>query len=444
MDFFIRLSIITGMVIIGLIGIYTHQSLYGDGSNWLFESLRHDGFVCWEPQRVLGVWVRTLPLLTAMKFGVVDINRLVFFFDLGVIAIPIFCWILALANQFKTEWFWVLVLAFSFVFFNSGFFSLGEYNLCYSLVALCFSILLKRDHISFEWLVILLVSSIILIRSYETMAFLGPLLIFIAMRRKASNQLNQNQGYVFERTALYLVSIFLIFGIVTAVWFIFFPRDINNLNTAKKFSNLVENWQFLFSTFIVVLTLFSSFIKPEKVRQLIRLGVGLLTLLFVLFPSLWALPKHHYETRVFSGGVLFILLGSTYVSKSPKRNLDFKMSAILLFVSLMIPFVNHNLRFAKWARAFELQVNTRKGLIDWDDFVKTASKQDPSGQTWYYYYGGYFTNLTLSLLLRNSPDGGIILSGREYVGWTPFNPLKENPTYPSKFIKTDYVYSRNP
>jgi hypothetical protein len=129
---------------------------------------------------VLGVWVRTLPLLTAMKFGVVDINRLIFFFDLGVITIPIFCWILALANQFKTDWFWVLVLAFSFVFFNSGFFSLGEYNLCYSLVALCFSILLKRDHISLEWLVILLVSSIILIRSYETMAFWG-LCLFLSL-----------------------------------------------------------------------------------------------------------------------------------------------------------------------------------------------------------------------------------------------------------------------
>ena len=111
-----------------------------------------------------------------------DLNFLIRLHSLGLIAIPLGFWISALLLHIRKNSFWLLALAFAVSYLSSGFFAAGEYNITYAMTTFCAALILRRN-ISLTSAVVLVVIAIALMRSYEAMVFLGPLLFSISIIR---------------------------------------------------------------------------------------------------------------------------------------------------------------------------------------------------------------------------------------------------------------------
>ena len=170
------LAIIIGL---GVSGVYVCRGLYADGSFHLYKVLVF--YNVWgDWPRLFADYLVQLPTFFFIKIRIRDLNILNLSYSFGLIAIPLGLWLLSLIISFKTPNFWLITLAFSASYLNSGFFSAGEYNLTYSATAFCFSII-TSPRLDVMRLAAFLIVAGLLTRSYEAMAYLGPFLAFISL-----------------------------------------------------------------------------------------------------------------------------------------------------------------------------------------------------------------------------------------------------------------------
>jgi hypothetical protein len=129
---------------LGVLGVYVARGLYADGAYFLFSILSSHGFVDDDKPRLFALLITQVPLVMAMKIGINDLNLLIRLHSFGLIIFPLVFWLAALKIQMKTELFWIFVAEFSVSYLCSGFFAIGEYNLCYSMAAFSAAIILKK------------------------------------------------------------------------------------------------------------------------------------------------------------------------------------------------------------------------------------------------------------------------------------------------------------
>ena len=131
-----------------------------------------------------------VPILVALKLGVTDLKWLVPIYSFTLLAVPALFYSLALLHARHDESLlgWV-VGAIALVFLPSCLFSIGEYNMPYAAVVLAATYLASPRPLSARGDAFLLLAAVFLLRSYETMLFLGPLLAALAVRRVPSETL---------------------------------------------------------------------------------------------------------------------------------------------------------------------------------------------------------------------------------------------------------------
>lgn len=169
-------AVLSFVLILGVSGVYAARGLHGDGAFYLLSILTQEKFISDEAARQHVLALTQFPAVWAMHLGCQDLKLLIRVHSIGLILLPIAFWFFALALQNGSNRFWLMLIAFSATYLSSGFHANGEYNLTYAMVALCASIILKKS-IS-NWLaLVMLVAAFALIRSYEAMVYLGPLLI---------------------------------------------------------------------------------------------------------------------------------------------------------------------------------------------------------------------------------------------------------------------------
>ena len=128
--------------------------------------------------------------MVGIKLGIRDLSTLIYLHSFGLVGIPTIIWCLALFKQIKYQLFYTLLIAFSATYLSAGFFTIGEYNLTYALAAYCFSVLVQDKLTHFDSVLIIFAATV-LMRPYEAMIFLGPVLFVISESSLISTVLNK-------------------------------------------------------------------------------------------------------------------------------------------------------------------------------------------------------------------------------------------------------------
>ena len=165
--------------------------LYSDAAYYLTEIIAKGRFSAFDDQQRLFMIAATqVPILVALKLGVTDLKWLVPIYSFTLLAVPALFYSLALLHARHDESLlgWV-VGAIVLVFLPSCLFSIGEYNMPYAAVVLAATYLASPRPLSARGDAFLLLAAVFLLRSYETMLFLGPLLAALAVRRVPSETL---------------------------------------------------------------------------------------------------------------------------------------------------------------------------------------------------------------------------------------------------------------
>jgi hypothetical protein len=154
----------------------------------------------------------------------------------------------------RTSLFWVFVLAFCWIQLISGFFAIGEYNVGYAVVAAAGAILLLPQITAVDGIVLLLVA-ILATRSYELMAFAGPLLALSCVGRLRVD------GAGMEVTARWMTGLsaaLFAVGAASAVGWIINPRDPVQYASAVSGLPLLFSRPILYTSALSALALLAS------------------------------------------------------------------------------------------------------------------------------------------------------------------------------------------
>ena len=417
--------VILSVFITGIIGVLSSRGLYADGSYYLFNILQRGDFWVFDGPRSFIQFVTQIPVVFAIKLGVSDIDSLIIIHGVGLITPTLTTWILIFVNNYDSYDFWFYCIAFSISYLASGFMSIGEYNLTYALVVLCFSILIKKNNSWLAW-GFSFVSSIILLRSYEAMLILAPLLFGVSL----VGFLRKNKKVYPDRIFLCLHVISFFLAIILSVISLLNFRDPSNLKSASSYS-IIFSEQFAYLFLMLVFYIFLHFLPDKLLKKVIFFFSVIISIFFLISPNLWIYPTMHYQFRTTTGALLFLLLfyKAAFLHFNNFSIFSFKTSfrsipliSLLLFVTLLIPLNFHSMYFSKWLKLFEFESTLHQ---NWVPINETNLYKDTNE---YYLYSWFWTNPSLSVVLSGRIDGGI-LNDSNYSGWQPFQPqdLKNNP-----------------
>lgn len=456
----LRYGIISTIFCVGVLGVYANLGLFADGSYFLLSILTSRTFFDFYTTREFAQMITQVPVLIAIKLGMTHLNTLIHLHSLGVIGVPLGFWIAALFKQFKTDLFWLFVIAFNACYLSSGFFAIGEYNVTYAMVALSGSILLNdQRYKKIDYAGLLFLASFLTL-SYESMCYLGPLLSALTLIRF---WLTDKTSLLLKNT-LILVAILFVVGSIISVYSILSPQNPTSLLRALMGTAFVlGSMQLLY--LLMILFLFITYLYFEK--KICLFFAGFISITHIINVHFWNPPGMNYHFRIFSGLILFVIISTasvyhfTYQPRARKllnekipylrhsraikihskfcdlfdKTRQCKPTAFagLCFASLMIPFYIEIIGFYTWASRYEQVVITQKGFISVDEAKLSNSR---------YHWG--WTNPCLSILLRGNKPGAVILNSQNHHGWQPFNPFTTEDDRLSFFKKDTNVYKETP
>lgn len=432
---FLTVLLICGLAIFQ---VYAAKGLYADGSYFLVDILSSKGFLTHLKARFFALLVTQAPVVLAMEAGVYDLNALIRIHSLGLIAIPLGFWISALLIQTKTCFFWLFVAAFSVSYLSSGFFAIGEFNIAYAMVAFCASILLKES-IGKIGGAALVLTAIILARSYEAMIFLGPLLSIICIFRL----LRDTHESKYFKSAL-IVSAFLFAADSTlSLWSVMFPHNQYALAAATDLRPALKSEHFIYLASMGLLFLTSWFFNIRHLNKFVIGTALLVSITYVSNADYWDLPSLHYQFRIVSGGMLAIVIAFSafhYFSfelnskATGSLNLTSTSIVVLLFVSLVYPFCCYTFGYIGWMKTFEQEVVSRTGMVPFENTKIPCARRVSELNALYCWQ---WTNPSLSQLLRINNAGAIILSSRD-IDWP--DPSHIDPNALEQFKRNSRLY----
>nr|WP_047169034.1 hypothetical protein [Sphingomonas sp. Y57] len=403
------------IVAVALIDAASLRGLYGDGSNFLYHLLRTKDFVHANPSRLCTEWLTQFPVVLALRAGVVDLPALVLLHSAALVLIPVALWMLALVRLYRDPAFWLVFLLFCIVYFNVGFFAIGEYNLAYALVALALAILTGRARIGSSWAIVALLAGLGLLAAYEAMLYLGPLLCLAGIVRLWKG------GEPPATRAVLLVAILIYAaGAGVALHFVLNPGHPEQLAAAMAFFAAMHNRLLALSVAFAI-----GWIALAAPVDWVRRGgfvVAIACLVGLVLPGSWPWPHQHYEARTLVGLTLFGfggLLALRFVGTArwpslvrPHRRAP--IAALLFFAALAVSNLVYTLDYRAHLALFRDEVRSRSGLVPVEDTRLLEGRLARYGWIWTYPL--------MSLLLRESPDQAIILDPRTYHGYQSFDP----------------------
>jgi hypothetical protein len=210
-----------------LFSIFSLHCLYADGSYQLIEVLKAKDFVAVAKNRECASFVIQFFVVMAIRLGVTNLHTLQILFGLG-------CFLpwptsLVLCRGLAPRHFWLAMLGCAVGYLNAAFMPVGEYSIAHAFFwPVLFAVLFVRPLTPFA-AVVLVFSSLILVCSYESMLFLGPPLVVLAMWRAAGGG-----EKIWARGCLCLAAVLLGVAVVIALDGIRHPQAPDNLGGFKQ------------------------------------------------------------------------------------------------------------------------------------------------------------------------------------------------------------------
>lgn len=414
-----RWAVMVTVVALGTCSVLAAKALHADGSYAMLGILTNSGYWDIDFARSFAMRITQTPVVLAIRLGERDVITLIYAFSLGLIGVPAVLWAGALALQWRSGLFWVLVAAFCATHLTSGFCSIGEYNTAYALTAFCFALMCRR-RIGILSSAALVIAAVALTRAYESTAFLGPLLAVVALERAWRAAPGSSR---MERVSLWAALVLFLLGAAIATRSILRPRDPGNLSNAAQFEWLLTNAHAMVILLVLGLFVVTATVPPRVRPWLVAVGVAACAA-YALSVPLWNSPDRAYASRTLSGLVLCGLLAVEWYRSRRGEARDSPCPAprvalaIAMFVALSVPAFVHTYRFGVWLKRYEQVAVTTTSWVPIDS--------TDAGRAGGYHWG--WTSPSLSIVLRANIDGGL-LNSPDYTGWDPFDPrtLADNP-----------------
>jgi hypothetical protein len=319
----------------------TARSLYDDGSYYFARILQAGGFTEMVYSRDYVDYLYQLPVALALQFDITNLAKLQAAFGIGCFM----AWPLAMAMclWLAPKHFWLVVLGCGAGYLNAAFSAVAEHVVAHAFFwPVCFVLVFVRP-LTPVAAAFLLGSAALLVRSYESMLFLGPVLAMISFRR-ASHEKNS-----WARIVFLLAMILLIASAPVALEGTLHPGHGSNVGSFKLgfFGVVTEpGWTLGWTMFWVALMLAGWF--PAVPRLLCHLfsrillaGIILLWGAWPLLMPAWLDPYKQYEARFLDLLVPLALLGLALIVAhrpgwlaAPRHYLINLSSALLLAQSL--------------------------------------------------------------------------------------------------------------
>lgn len=393
--------------------------LLGDGVLFYLCMIVRTGFCDFDWARAFVAYISQWPLAAALGNGLSDRFMAQALFSAGYIIPPITAWLLALWFHRGTMLGWMGLALWSTTYLASSLFAVGEYNLTYALAALATSVILHPMRHRLAGAVVLTIASVVLIRSYESMALLGPALVFLIA-------VVHYRDYREKRTtpvqwgAVVIAGVSFCIAAAIATGSIIDPRDPSNRGTAAQ-SLMIPLPQV--GTGLVLLALLVWCLRTKSVMRQ-RILVGMMTTIgatFIVLPVLWSRPMDQYYNRIIVGVTITaaICIAGLAIWRYGMQVLEMRVqtwhvrAVFVIAATLMIPYAMQLHTVSAFFDAYHETLATRKGVI--------AMATTPMNAERYDRYRWRWNNPTLSLVLRADTTQALVMN-RPNNDWQPFDP----------------------
>lgn len=420
-----RLLPIALVALSAVVGVATRSGLYADGA-WFALNIRQSDAGLWvtTPQRWLANVLTQVPSVPAHLSPGTSVRVEASIYAASLVLVPATVWILAFIIAFKSREYWWLVLAWVTSAGISMFFFVGEYNVAYALVGLAASIIMVRNFSIGTFLVLGFVS-VVLLFAYETVLFLGPLL---ATMMVAALRLQEPLGRAARLSGYAIAALFLTSAVIAAI------SVANPNNTAKlTFGHqlaLLDFWPAVVS--VLVLCCWAVAMCFPGLSRQISWGVLLLAVLALglgvgsmIAPSLAVNPWQYYNARLLGGVLLFCSLAAMMwqrwwaLDRGACIRQRVATSHALLAVGLTVTLLSTMTGFSEWLGDVEKTVRQGSGPIPYG----STNLDSPFKWDW--------ALPSLSLILQDSSDQGVVLPPESFWNEQPFDPLVDLPVLQS-------------
>ncbi|MBO9627363.1 MAG: hypothetical protein J7484_13445 [Microbacterium sp.] len=394
---------------IGVQGVLSARVVYGDGAYYLYEIIQTRTFVLVEPVRLfLDLIYQSLPV-AAVKLGVTDIRTLMLLFAIGSIGLTIGVWLAALIIARPRGLFWPVAVAFAVVALNTGWMSNGERNLHFALVVLSLVLILVVRE-SKTWAIGTLLTAAVLVMSYESMLFLGPLLALAALTRRFGHRRLgfPDRGRMSDWVLPFAAALYLLGAAVSAISVIA-PRDPRNLEGATAvIQTIAQNPQLLLSGVAGGFALFIGIVwrKAAWVAGVLSLATSALIL---FWPAIWFQPWMSYSARTVCALWLAAWVVATWLwtfrGSAAGLRIWPALAGVALVIAQAVPFYLHSDGFGRWLSVFQAHIPASGA-------TEIPAVLQPSAGSPQYLWP--WTNEYLSQLLATPGHQGYILSPKDY------------------------------
>jgi preprotein translocase subunit SecG len=401
-----------------VLAVFSSRCLYADGADQFINILQHPNCGNLSMPRCFADGLIRLPLLAAIHLGVTDCHWLRLAFGLGCFL----TWPLALVlcHRLSPRHFWIVLLACAAGYLNASFMAVGEHIVAHAFFwPAAFALLLVRPLTPFA-AAVLLASSVILLRSYESLVFLGPPLAALAGWR-----LWRGGEKLFARVTLVLAGIFFLTAALLTLQVLVKPevsREMGGFQNGAIATLLHPSWTLQWSGVWLLLLLAATVSRPFRRLMVRPVAVGLLGLAVVWW-GFWPLlawhsfnPSSQFNARFLNTlvplGLLVVVLAEVFKPKWLRRQKPFLVSltaAFLLAQSLWQ--ISVTWQWQGYVSIMKSVLATRSGYVSVSDTpLEIGSVPGQSLQfTWYW------VNPCLSIafcpdghvrtMLASAPDG---------------------------------------
>jgi hypothetical protein len=423
------------------------RGLFVDGSVFLVQIARFQEFFRFYPPRLYAMVVAQVPVMAALKLGVIDLHWLGRLLSLGLFGLPTLFYSLALHRvRHDAVLLAVVIAAIGTIFMTASFFIVGEFNTAYAL-ALCVAVrLATADHLRLWDGLVLLAIAILAMRTYEAMLYLGPLLAAMTLWQAIRVPQRPLLPLLLHVAAAlsFLVGMTIAADAVINPWL---PAHRDEAIQQAKF--FWQDMQFSFALIAVLVVVLWGLLKPDdlvldKPYRRASISLALLALSPLLALGDWIVrpqARSHYLARSASGVVITVMVIFIWCLAAPRlanwrprvvlrsaaagrRLLAF---ACLLLAAGLPADIFLTSTWVDYLGAMRATVVSHSGVVAFEDTPLSKFPMVLLVENWVLP--------SQSLMLRSKPGDGIIAPPRDFTEWTPFPPSQ--PQDIGKFVWRD-------
>jgi hypothetical protein len=328
-----------------------------------------------------------------------------------------------------------VLAAVAVVYLSTSFFIAGEYNTAFAIAVAVMTIVVTGKGLSRSDIFLLVFFGWLAFRSYEAMAYFGPLLAAaIAWRLRTTAP----PGAVAPRYLLGYFAALLFIG-ASAVSFVTMAQYWQHayfMRVRVAAFDFWQNLQFVLAAGPLILFAVAALLRPAWLRSaplfgLLWLGAVLLIVspwLRFLNETTLLYPPAHHIARTAAGALLWTMLAGLWLFAMWTRNPP-RLFAVIrqpavgrrLVASLFVLIIGATIPDIALTRLWTQYIDAFRGLT-----VGHPGVIDPRAARLYEWPDKLFrqdwTYAPLSLVLRSNPSDGLVLPRQDYTEPRPFDP----------------------